>query len=313
MNKTILYIALIIGLVFSSCKTTENTVDSSKDVSSQKMIDKPLAKSLLWEISGNGLAESSYLFGTIHIIDADKYFLPAGTLEAIDKSDIMVFEIDIKEMEDMSAMFEIMMSAFMDDGVTIKDLVSDEDYQLISNHFSEMGVPFMMLERIKPMFLSMMGGDIDMDAMQTGEMVSYELKFGEIAESSGKATAGLESIEFQMGLFDSIPYEAQAEMLVETIKTGGGDDSQFEQLMEQYLTQDVDAMATYISEESEDMQNFEELLLVKRNENWIPQIAKLSAESKAFYAVGAGHLGGPKGVIRLLMEEGFTVTPIIKE
>lgn len=298
----------LLGFFIVSC-------DSSKQLTTTNPpeADAPLAKSLLWEISGQGISQPSYLFGTIHIIDSDKYFLPKGTLEAIDNTDIMVFEIDMSEMEDMGAMAQIMMQAFMEDNTTIKDLVSPEDYQLISDHFSEMGMPFMMLERIKPMFLSVMGGDMDMEGMQSGAITSYELKFNEMAQSMNRETAGLETIEFQMGLFDSIPYTEQAAMLVETIKMGSSSNDQMEEMISKYLDQDIDGLASYISEEADDMSNFEDLLLVKRNENWIPQIRTLSSKRPAFYAVGAGHLGGPKGVIRLLRAEGFTVTAVNKE
>jgi len=314
MHKIKFSLRIIIALLFivsiTACSTTQAvTAENSKAVAKK---DTRLEKSLLWEISGKNITQASYLFGTIHIIDADRYFLPKGTLEAIDNTDIMVFEIDLAEMEDMDQIMGLLMGAMMEDNITIKDLVSAEDYELISSHFNEMGLPFMMLERIKPMFLSMMGGDMDMEGLQSGEMTSYELKFGEIAKSKGMETAGLETMEFQMSLFDSIPYTDQAAMLVETIKTGGGESDLMEKMMATYTTQDVDALAEFITSESGDVSGFEDNLINKRNHAWIPQIKKLSGDRPAFYAVGAGHLGGKEGVIRLLRQEGYTVKAIIK-
>ena len=58
------------------------------------------------------------------------------------------------------------------------------------------------------------------------------------------------------------------------------------------------------------MAPYEELLLVRRNENWIPVMERIMREGSAFFAVGAGHLGGPKGVVNLLRQAGYTVEPV---
>ena len=55
---------------------------------------------------------------------------------------------------------------------------------------------------------------------------------------------------------------------------------------------------------------FEKDLLETRNSSWIPKISKIVAEKPTFFAVGAGHLGGEKGVIALLRKQGFTVKAI---
>ena len=65
-------------------------------------------KSLLWEISGNGLNSSSYLFGTIHLINSEDFFLPDGTLAAIDQCKEIVFEIDMDDMSDITKLMPLM-------------------------------------------------------------------------------------------------------------------------------------------------------------------------------------------------------------
>ena len=73
------------------------------------------------EISGDSV-NTSYLFGTIHLIPAEDYFVPPGTEEAIDASSAMVFEIDIQEMmEDPMAQIGLFMKAFMNDGTRLGD------------------------------------------------------------------------------------------------------------------------------------------------------------------------------------------------
>lgn len=304
---------LIIGLfaavvVFASCKSNKTVAESVQQESPQK---QELENALLWKIEGKGLTTPSYLYGTIHIIDADEYYLPEGTLSAMGATNNMVFEIDMNDMQDMSKMMGLMMKAFMKDGKKLSDLISEEDYKVVNDHFSDMGLPLAMLERIKPMFLSAFAyGDIDPTSIQTGAMKSYEMEFMKIAEQSGKPVAGLETIEFQMGIFDSIPYADQAKMLVETIKLQDTENDEFDKMIAMYKAQDITGMINMISEEDQGMAEHEDVLVTQRNKNWIPIMADMMKANPTFFAVGAGHLAGYNGVIRLLQREGYKVTPI---
>ena len=306
-SKQVIFLLSIIaiGFLLPSCKTTKATATS----------EKQLEKSLLWEISGPGVKSPSYLFGTIHIIPSKDYFLPNGTMSALDASKKVVFEIDLKEMTNMSAMLGMMNKIMMKDNKSLKDLMSAADYKLVSDHFQKMGLPIFMLERLKPMFLTVFAsGDMDPSGMQNGSMKSYEMELMELAKNAGKDTGGLETIDFQLSLFDAIPYEAQAKMLVDAIKglTDTEGEGEFAKMTKMYISQDINAMIETISEEGSDVSGFEDKLLTERNKNWIPQIIEGAKTQSTFYAVGAGHLAGPNGVIQLLRKAGMKVTPVKK-
>lgn len=281
--------------------------------------DEPLANALLWEISANDLEHTSYLFGTIHLISADDFFWPAGTLSAFDKTEKVVFEIDMNEMTDIGSQLNLFQMAFMRDNTTLSDLMSEEDYELVSEHFQNMGLPMFMMERIKPMFLTILTGDSDFGGMDLdlfgsagGNTKSYEIELNNLAQAAGKPVAGLESVEFQISLFDSIPYKMQADMLVESIKnpTAGNGSGGFDELVSIYTSQDIEAMASMIKEDEAGFGDFTYLILESRNKAWIePMITKMRKQP-VFFAVGAGHLGGNQGVIRLLKKEGYTLTPV---
>ena len=306
-SKQVIIILSIIatGFLLPSCKTSKATTTS----------EKQLEKSLLWEISGPGVKSPSYLFGTIHIIPSKDYFLPNGAMSALDASKKVVFEIDLKEMTDMSAMMGMMNKIMMKDNKSLKDLMSAADYKLVGDHFQKMGLPIFMLERLKPMFLTVFAsGDMDPSGMQNGSMKSYEMELMELAKNAGKETGGLETIDFQLSLFDAIPYEAQAKMLVDAIKglTDTEGEGEFAKMTKMYISQDINAMIETISEEGSDVSGFEDKLLTERNKNWIPQIIEGAKTQSTFYAVGAGHLAGPNGVIQLLRKAGMKVTPVKK-
>lgn len=278
---------------------------------------------LLWEISGKGLSVPSYLYGTIHMIPAENYFLTEATEAAFDKSTRIAFEIDTEEMTNPAAMMGLLGKMYMNNDTTLADLLPEEEYEIVSTHFEEMGMPMMFMGKIKPMFLTILAGE-DMKGMQSGEnpmsmlggdgMKSYELELTERAKAADKPIVGLETAAFQMSLFDSIPYTAQAKMLLETIRDEVEDDgeekSAMDRMIELYTTQDIVGMQSMMSDDPAGIGGYEELLLLKRNRNWIPVMEELMTRETVFFAVGAGHLAGDEGVIALLRKAGYTMTPV---
>lgn len=277
-----------------------------------RSIDAPqsnaAASSLLWEISGNGLEQPSYLFGTIHIIGKEDYFWTDVMNEKFNSTKTLVLEIDLENS--MMAMLSMMGSVRMKNGTSLQELLTEEEYKLVEDYFNdEMGMPIAVFDRIKPMFTSMMIAEGGQDNME--EMTSYEMELMDKAKVNKMNVEGLETIKYQMSMFDSIPYEDQAKMLVEAVK--GGDDSEgdvMDVMIELYKNQDIDGLYELIMEEDSDMENFEDILLINRNKNWIPKIEKFARQKPTFFAVGAGHLPGEKGVINLLKAAGFTVRPV---
>ncbi|MFK7935270.1 MAG: TraB/GumN family protein [Saprospiraceae bacterium] len=278
---------------------------------STEVVTPELEKALLWKISGKELTQPSYLFGTIHMIGKEDFSLSDVTKESFAKTERVTFEIDMADMNDMSKQMSMMMKAFMEGGKTLKQLLSEEDYKLVSDYFNKMGMPMMFLERIKPMFLSALTAtDMSPTAMQSGEVVSYEMELMKMAQAKEKETGGLETMEFQMSMFDSIPYEAQAAMLVDGLKNQDSGNEQFAEMVKLYKAQDINAMHKMIDSDESGVGDYEELLLVNRNLNWIPIMEKMMEEKPTFFAVGAGHLGGDKGVVTLLVAAGYDVKPL---
>jgi len=307
MLKTLVLPITLLAILAFSCKSTAPVIEEAAEVEMKKVPQDE--KSLLWEISGNSLATNSFLFGTIHMIAGEDYFLPQGTLSAVDVSDKMIFEIDMADMSDPMKLMPLMQKAFMKGDTTLKDLVTAEEYTMIETRFNEMGLPIFFLERIKPMFLTVFAtSDFDPNGLQNGSLKSYEMEFAKMAADGGKETGGLETVEYQISVFDEIPYKDQANMLVESLNSSDTDNDVFKELIALYLDQDISGLYELMKED-ESIEEYEDALLNTRNLNWIPIMQKEMEAQRTFFAVGAGHLGGHQGVINLLREAGYTVTP----
>ena len=273
-------------------------------------------RTLLWEISGNGLSQASYLYGTIHMIGADDFFLTEKTKEAFQKSKRLTLEINMEEMMDMSNLMPLMMQSFMKNDTTLKDLLTEAEYSKVKAHFDKLGMPMMFMERIKPMFLSALGSEDLANMEQSGNVKSYEMEFVSMAKEKEMPLAGLETAEYQMSMFDSIPYKAQAKMLVESISANSGDEEgkdQFGELVKLYKARDLYGLQEMLQSDDTGINEFQDLLLNNRNRNWIPVMKKMMKDEVVFFAVGAGHLAGEEGVVALLRKEGYKVKPIIEK
>ena len=277
----------------------------------------PVANSLLWAITGKELTDTSYLYGTIHMIGKEDYFLTEQTKKAFNESEKIVFEINMENMNDMMSQFGLLMKAFMNDGKTLKDFLNEEEYTEVKAHFEEKGITsflWNMMERIKPMFLSMFAST-DLSGgnpMASEDIVSYEMEFMEMAKEQEKPMDGLETAEYQISVFDSIPYDAQAQMLLQSIRAEIDTTAidELEVLATLYKNQDINGMITMFAEDTEGIGKYEEFLLLNRNRNWIPVMEGMMGQQATFFGVGAGHLAGEEGVVNLLKKEGYTLTPL---
>ena len=274
----------------------------------------PTDKALLWKISGNGLKKPSYLYGTIHLIPKDQLQFTDALQSALDGSKRVAFEIDMKAMTNFRTQMSLMTKAFMAGGKTLKDLLPAEDYVFVKEKMSEKGIPAGMFERMKPMFLStMFAGESDGGATVSGQMTSVEMELYRLARKRKLESAGLETADYQMAVFDSIPYDAQAKMLVESLRTAEADtssgDGELAKMLDMYREQDITAMQSMIADPESGMAGYEDLLLNRRNRNWIPVMSRYMRDKPTLFAVGAGHLGGQVGVVALLRKEGYRVEP----
>jgi len=299
-NKTLNIFLLFFIIIISSCKSIK--VNEANDTGK-------LANSLLWKIEGNGLNKPSYLFGTIHIIKSEDFFLPKNFDKAFSDAKNVVFEIDMSEMDEMEEVSELLPKIVMQDDIGLKDLLNEEEYKKIDAYFKNAGLPLFFFEKVKPMFLTLFADpEIKPDAIQSGEYKSYEIEFNKMAAEEGKKVKGLESIEYQISVIDSIPYEEQAKMLLHGIEKSSVDTSINMKLFRDYKEQKINDLIDFIDDA--ELTKYENILLKNRNSNWIPVMEKFMKEDCSIFAVGAAHLAGINGVINLLKSRGYKLTPI---
>jgi uncharacterized protein YbaP (TraB family) len=264
-----------------------------------------LENSTLWKISGNGLEKSSYLFGTIHITcDAT---LDQDVKKALDETTQLVLELD---MDDPSMPTKLMTGMYMKDGKTLKDFVSTEDFVAIDSLFiNQAGMSINMMQNIKPFFLSSMLYPKMIDC----PMESFELELMKVTKEQNEEVFGLETIEEQLQVFETIPYEDQVADLIRMAKDNlEYDKATFADLLDVYKSENITAMLDMMDDETnQTTAKHQDILLKNRNIKWISKIEEFTKQQSTFFGVGAGHLAGVYGVIKLLRKAGFTVSAVL--
>ncbi|RPA67105.1 TraB/GumN family protein [Cyclobacteriaceae bacterium YHN15] len=259
--------------------------------------------SLLWKISGNGLEQESYLFGTIHLICQDQFKMDDRILNALGKSKKIALEID---MSDQNMMMEMQRLSVNADFKNIKDEFDPKQIEAVDEFLkNKYGTGLDQLGVLKPFVLSTM---IITKLLPCEEISSYEMFFLQKSQEGNTPMTGLETIEDQVKIFDNIPLKTQLDDIGDLVM----DESsikEFDTLVSAYLDEDIDLLYELITK-NEMFKNHGDMLLADRNKKWIPLIEDLVKEQTTFIAVGSGHLASETGVIQLLRDAGYEVEPV---
>lgn len=264
---------------------------------------------LLWRISGNGLEKPSYLFGTIHMLCKDDAGLSDSLKSIIRNSDEVYFEIDLDNMLEMLTVVNKMK---MKGDTTLQDLLSKDDYAKVKIYFEEARtmLPFSMLETYKPILAASL---LEQNSLPCDNNTAMEQEIMAEAKKHGKKIKGLETMGYQAEVLDAIPYKEQAEQLVTYIdnaKQGKTESQEMSDMLQAYREQDLKKLESLMMKEEAGVSAYADILLFKRNQNWIAKLKEILPGHSLLIAVGAGHLPGEKGVISLLKKAGFTVSPV---
>ena len=282
----------IVFLLFAACCFTLYSATAQSD------------NTLLWEITGKGLKKPSYLFGTFHMLCPADLQVTDAVRTRLQTTQQLVLELDF---DDPSAVAGIQQDMVFKNGKTTKDYLSENEYQLVNRFFIDsLGMPFEQVEAVKPFMLSTFIYPKYLGCAPA----SWELVLMQMAQAQSAEVLGLETPEQQLAVLDKMTFEQQAAFLVESIRDHEGMRKQFAEMLQLYKSQDVEALERFGDSYFEEFQALQRAILEDRNRAWIPKIEQWAKAKPSFFAVGAAHLGGKKGVIALLRAKGYKVRPV---
>ncbi|MCS7085762.1 MAG: TraB/GumN family protein [Bacteroidia bacterium] len=267
-----------------------------------------LGQSLLWKIEGPGIAQPSYLYGTMHSRSKKVFEFSEVVWQKF--SEVRAFAAELKLDSAGVKTAAAMLRAPADS--TLDKLLSPKDYALVAKTLKkETGIELSAYNGFKPLYVQTILQQTD---LTRGEMPKFLDQFlFDKAVQEGKIVLGVETPEEQGRAFGALGMKKQAEMLVEACKKLDAkrkENAENQQkLLRIYLSGNLEEMTALI-EADEMPAEMKKILIDDRNRTMADRIAEFVRIGPTFIGVGAAHLPGKNGVVELLRAKGFTLTPI---
>ena len=259
---------------------------------------KSEANSLLWEVSGNGLTKPSYLYGTVHMMCESDFKISDKTQKAFVKTSKLALELDMDDPSELTAMQQ---SAITKE--PLSKTLSTQDYQKLDALLKEKtGQGAAIFDNYS---LTTIMSLVMFKSLGCPPKV-YELEFMKMAAAQNKETIGLEKFNEQIDFLDkAYPAPELIDQLTHY------DSDYFKQLIAIYNSEQLDAIYQMTNDPKFMNAEDKKWLLDIRNKNWADKMPELMKKESVFFAVGAAHLAGEKGLILLLKKAGYTVKPVM--
>lgn len=260
-----------------------------------------LARPALWKVSDHDT--TIWLFGTIHALPAGISWFDGPIAKAFGNSDLLVTEIPDANPAAMQSV--VMKTALLPQGETLRGMLSAKDKVIYEKALKDLALPAESFDRFEPWFAAITLASLPMIKKGYAPSNGVEAQLGEKAKAAARPQEGLETVEYQLGLFDKLPRKVQLKYLHEVLagmdKMGG----ELDQLVKYWSAGNPDKLATLMNAEESDPALIN-TLLYNRNRNWAKWIkARMAKPGAVFIAVGAGHLAGKGSVQQQLAKAGL--------
>lgn len=276
------------------------------------------SSAVLWKIERAG-RQASYLLGTIHMTDPRVTAFSPRLEVALAATDTLALEVaDVSADATNAAIARASRLVLFTDGRTLDGLLSDDEYTKVKETLAGIGLPGEAAPMFRPWVVSMIlsVSSCERQKVKKGLPV-LDMKLATVARERGLAVVGLETIESQLGAMAGIPDDQQLAMLRASLKFADRSNDTMETLLQLYLTRNMGAawpfhiaLAKKAGIERSSFDSFQRRIVSERNQHMRDAALPLLEKGRAMVAVGALHLVGENGLVALLREAGYTLTPL---
>ena len=276
------------------------------------MLCAPVRAQLLWEISGNGAKQKSYLLATNRLVDMQFIDTIPQTFKCFGRCNKVLTEF---AMQDYEAIAALRQAAILPDSVKLSNFYSPEEYTLIDNTLRiTLGMGLDQLCRMKPAYLTeMYRAELMKQWLQYDEQRSMETFFETVALERNMPVIGLDNIgETMYMLFDREPFEWQCRELLKTIEYPENEVRQERTIKAMFLNGRLTDIAYQVSgpNNTSSVSFSDYRVYCQRNSQWVKRLQPFLTEGGAFITLNAIYLGGEKGLIEQLRTAGYRVRPV---
>lgn len=260
-----------------------------------------------WRLSGSAGGEIT-LLGSMHVLRASDHPLPASVDTVIERAETIVMELDLDDVDPAAQQRLILDTATLPNGQRLGDVLDAELHALLTRRTAELGVDLGLLDRFEPWFLAITLLDIGMRSHGFEAARGLEAYVVGQALRTEKPILGLESFEFQIGIFDSLPPSSQQMMLAQTLAEIDEAETAMAAMADAWRAGELEALSEELLDDFDAFPGLYAALVTHRNEAWVESLEAMLADGRRYLVVvGALHLVGSDNVIDLLAARGHRV------
>lgn len=260
----------------------------------------------LWKVADEDT--TIYLFGTVHVLPKELEWYDATIANALDSSDMIVTEIKMDKASEAELQQLSMKLGLLPPGTTLRSLLTPEQTVTYEAGLAKLGAPPEAFDPVKPWLAGLTLSLLPL--MQQGYDPNSGVEKILLAKAGTKGQGALETAEFQLGIFNNMPTEAQVAFMMEAVEGMDEIKPTLDRMVAEWAEGDAAELANIMNEGMTDPA-VADALLYSRNANWAEWIdTRLDAPGTVFIAVGAGHLAGAKSVQDYLAQKGIAVARV---
>ena len=281
---------------------------------------------LLYQITGKGLQQPSYIIGTYHLAEASFADSIPG-LQALEQCQQVYGELVMDDMTSPDNIARLQQAMMLPEGTTIQQLLSSDEMDRLNAYMRGL----MGMDMTNPLIAQQLGNMRPSTLSTQFALLTFMKKHGTIitdlsnqfdqyfqryAREHAKEVGGLETLDFQIKvLYQGQTLERQKELLMCQVDNADLYDEMTDAIIRAFYAQDIDAikeaMDITLNNRCDSTPEEEDVMINNRNANWVEKMPALMMLRPTLFAVGAGHLPGDKGVLNLLRQAGYTVEGVV--
>lgn len=278
---------------------------------------------LLYKISGKDIKKPSYIVGTFHLAPASFVDSIPGLRAAMDESEQVCGELEMKDALSPEGIQKVTAAMMLQDGKTIKDILSADEMNRLNAYLRDL----LTIDLTNPMLEQQMGKMTPAAIGQQLVLLAYFKKtpasnpqdridnsFQKYAQEKQKPIIGLETLDFQINTsFKGMTIDRQKELLLCMVDNPKYYEQMLDEMSAAYFSLNLNKLKELKDEKENnqcDSTPEEEEELGKRNRDWITKMPAIMSAKSTLFHVGAYHLPGDNGVLKLLSDAGYTVEAV---
>lgn len=265
------------------------------------------AETSVWQVSKNN--HQLFLGGTIHVLKKSDYPLPVEFSKAFKNSDKLVFETDIEKAKSPEFAQKMAQMMMLPKGKSLKDALNKKTFNRLKKYLAARNIPIENMLSFKPSMIVLVLTVIELKAMGMVD-IGVDEYFHTKAKQAGKSIGYFESVDEQLAFIQNMGKGNENDMIMSTIDDMSRMRDMMAVIKSAWLKGDENKLAAAtLNDMMRDYPDIYQTLLVKRNNNWMPQIEKMIQDKKVeLVLVGALHMVGKDGLLQQLRNKGYRVT-----